>query len=132
MKKFLGVILPVVMILALAMAAQAATVKLPGTWDIKDTYIDPDGHITNSTEVMVISTLVGTLFAGTISGDFGECKITGQVDSGSNFHFGISTYSSGEYNLVALGRGTVSSKYIKGTYSNTIGETGSFTGTKRK
>lgn len=146
MKKSLAVLgLALLLAVGLAVLPAAAAPKFEGTWTISDNYIDATGVVTGPlTRTMVLnkdttnpSLFYGTItFAGNTSGT-PDLYITGQIDSGSNFHFAVSSLVdpldlTKGFQIEAMGRGTVSSSNFTGSYSNMAGETGTLKGKKNK
>jgi len=144
-KSLAGLLLMFLAVTAFAVTPAAAVPKFEGTWTITDNYIDASGVVTGPlTRTMVLnkdttnpSLFSGTItFAGNTSGT-PDLYITGQIDSGANFHFAVSSLVdpldlTKGFQLEAMGRGTVSSSNFTGSYSNMAGETGSLKGKKNK
>jgi len=126
----------IVLLTAFAVCPAAAAPKLAGDWVITSNSISPDGTLTTNVtlDMVLYATANPTLFYGTMTGgDPPLLYITLMMDSGSNMHFTISFVDgANELRTHTYGRGTASTSKIVGSWSNDLGDTGSFTAVKKK
>jgi hypothetical protein len=128
-------------LLVLAMAAPgSAAVNMAGTWNIDLTFAMPNSvtHGRSSFTLVLYQTDVSGLYSGTKLPTATEPAaeyMTLEMDTGNSFHFAISrAYPPGTegdgYYTTTYGRGTASTNSVTGSFSNDMGYTGIFKGTR--